>query len=60
MLADLLESRGMSQAELSRRSGMAESAISFVMSGKRKLTRRQIAKICAAFNVSPAVFEFRA
>ena len=38
--------------------GIAESTISEVLSGKRKLNRTQIGKLARYFHVSPAVFEF--
>ncbi len=46
----------MTQAELARATGIRESRISEVLSGKRKLTRTQISKLAAFFRVSPAVF----
>ncbi|MBX3475532.1 MAG: helix-turn-helix domain-containing protein [Planctomycetes bacterium] len=59
-LADLLESRGLSQARAARELGIAESTISEVLSGDRKLTRAQIGKVAAYFKVSPELFDFRA
>lgn len=59
-LADLLESRGLSQAQAARELGIAESTVSSVLSGERKLTRAQIGKLSSYFNVSPEIFDFRA
>jgi transcriptional regulator with XRE-family HTH domain len=36
--------------------GIAESTISEVLSGKRRLTRAQLEKLAAYFHVVPAVF----
>ena len=52
----LLESNGMDQAELARLSGIAESTISEILAGKRKLSRQHIAALSRVFRVSPAVF----
>lgn len=56
ILQTLLESRDISQAQLAKAVGIATSTVSEVLSGKRKLTRKQIEKLSAYFNVSPAVF----
>jgi HTH-type transcriptional regulator/antitoxin HigA len=58
MLRFLLESRGVNQATLSRETGIAESAISEVLSGKKALRRQHIGAIAGYFRVSPAVFRF--
>jgi HTH-type transcriptional regulator/antitoxin HigA len=56
MLEHLLEAKGVTQAEVARATGIRESRISEVRSGKRQLTRAQISKLAAYFHVSPAVF----
>ena len=56
MIRFLLESNGMTQAELAVRSEIAESTISEVLAKKRKLSRRHIAAISLVFRVSPAIF----
>jgi len=56
MLAHLLEAKDVTQAEVARATGIRESRISEVLSGKRQLTRNQIGKLAAYFWVSPAVF----
>jgi HTH-type transcriptional regulator/antitoxin HigA len=58
MLRFLLESRGLSQATLARGTGIAESAISEVLSGKKALRRQHIGAIACFFRVSPAIFRF--
>lgn len=52
----LMDIQEIKQAQLSRDTGIATSTISEVLSGKRKLTRKQIEKLSAYFKVSPAVF----
>ncbi len=56
MVRFLLESNEMAQTELAQRSGIAESTISEIVAGKRKLSRRHIASLSRVFRVSPAVF----
>jgi HTH-type transcriptional regulator/antitoxin HigA len=52
----LFESNGMDQVELARLSGIADSRVSEILRGKRKLSRRHIAGLSKVFRVSPAVF----
>jgi HTH-type transcriptional regulator/antitoxin HigA len=56
MLAHLLEAKGVTQAETARGAGVAESTVSEVLSGKRRLTRVQIEKLAAYFHLDPGVF----
>jgi HTH-type transcriptional regulator / antitoxin HigA len=56
MVSFLLESNDMSQSELAKRSEIAESTISEILAGKRKLSRRHIAALSRIFHVSPALF----
>jgi HTH-type transcriptional regulator/antitoxin HigA len=56
MLGHLLEAKDATQAEVARATGIRESRICEVLSGKRNLTRTQIGKLSAYFRVSPAVF----
>ncbi|MGC8638855.1 MAG: helix-turn-helix domain-containing protein [Isosphaeraceae bacterium] len=56
MLRFLLDSKGISQTELARQSGIAESTISEILGGKRTPSRRHIAALSRVFHVSPAVF----
>jgi plasmid maintenance system antidote protein VapI len=52
----MIAQKDVTQAEVARATGVRESRISEVLSGKRKLTRTQITKLAAYFHVSPAVF----
>jgi HTH-type transcriptional regulator/antitoxin HigA len=56
MLRHLLEAKGVSQAQAARQTGIAPSTISEILAGTRTLTRGQIQKLCAYFNVGPGVF----
>lgn len=56
MLVYLMELREITQVQLAKDTGIATSTVSEVLSGKRKLTRKQIEKLATYFNVSPAVF----
>ena len=56
MLRFLLESKRISQTELARQSGVAESTISEILAQKRTLSRRHISALSRVFRVSPAVF----
>ena len=58
MLRFLMEQQGVKQVELSRATGIVESTISAVLSGKRTLNRSQIGKLASHFHVSPGVFAF--
>src|SRR5262249_19184558 len=56
MLRFLIEQSGRSQIHLAHATGIANSTISAVISGKRNLTRRQVIKLSAYFHVDPGVF----
>jgi HTH-type transcriptional regulator/antitoxin HigA len=56
MLRFLIDQREVTQVEVARATGIRESRISEVLSGKRTLTRMQISKLAAYFRVSPAMF----
>lgn len=58
MLQSFLEDWRVTQSEVAKAAGIAESTISEVLSGKRKLTRRQIGKLARYFKVDPGVFAF--
>jgi HTH-type transcriptional regulator/antitoxin HigA len=58
MLKYLIDLREVTQAELAKATGVAESTISEVLSGKRKLNRTQIGKLAKYFHVGPGVFAF--
>jgi len=58
MLRHLIEAKGVSQTEVSRATGIADSTISEVLKGKRSLNRKHIGTLARYFNVSPDVFAF--
>ena len=58
MLRHLIEAKGVSQTEVSKATGIADSTISEVLKGKRSLNRSHIGKLSRYFSVSPDVFAF--
>lgn len=56
MLRFLLEAKGVTQAQVAKDCRIAESTISEVLKGVRKLNRNHIAKLSAYFHVEPGVF----
>jgi len=58
LLRHLIEAKGVSQTEVSRATGIADSTISEVLAGKRSLNRAHIGKLARYFKVSPNVFAF--
>jgi HTH-type transcriptional regulator / antitoxin HigA len=56
MLRFLIENKDVTQSQLAAEAGIAESTISEVLSGKRKLNRTQIGKLARYFHVEPGVF----
>jgi HTH-type transcriptional regulator/antitoxin HigA len=58
LLKLLIEARGVAQAQVAKEVGIAESTVSEVLAGKRKLNRSQIGKLARYFRVSPAAFRF--
>jgi HTH-type transcriptional regulator / antitoxin HigA len=58
MLRHLLDARAVTQIEVARATGIANSTISAVLHGNRDLSRGHIARLAAYFNVSPSVFAF--
>jgi HTH-type transcriptional regulator / antitoxin HigA len=58
VLAHLIEAKGVSQADVAREAGIAESTISEVLGGKRNLNRTQIGRLARYFNVGPTAFKF--
>jgi HTH-type transcriptional regulator / antitoxin HigA len=56
MLRILIEAKGVTQAQAAKDAGIAESTISEVLAGKRKLNRTQIGKLARYFHVGPGAF----
>ena len=56
VLRHLMDSNNVSQAEVARGAGIAESALSEVFSGKRSLSRGHVGKLARYFHVDPGVF----
>jgi HTH-type transcriptional regulator/antitoxin HigA len=56
MLRFLIEQKSVTQAMAANGAGIAESTISEVLTGKRKLNRGQIAKLAHYFHVEPGAF----
>ena len=58
MLRHLIEAKGVSQSDVAKATGIADSTISDVLKGKRSLNRKHIGKLSRYFSVSPDVFAF--
>ncbi len=58
VLRFLIEQKGITQAEVAKQAGIAESTISEVLAGKRMLNRSQIGKLARYFHVAPGAFAF--
>lgn len=58
MLQSFLEDWRLTQSQLAKETGIAESTISEILSGKRKLNRSQIGILARYFHVEPGVFQF--
>src|SRR5262249_33904297 len=56
LLRFLIEQKGVTQVAAASGAGIAESTISEVLAGKRKLNRTQIAKLARYFHVEPGAF----
>ncbi len=56
MLQHLIEAKGVTQAQVAKDCRIAESTISELLAGTRKLNRNHIAKFSAYFHVGPGVF----
>lgn len=56
MLRHLIDSRGITQAEAARRTGLSDATISHILVGHRPPSRKAIAALAAYFKVDPAVF----
>jgi HTH-type transcriptional regulator/antitoxin HigA len=60
VLRELMRSNRLSQMELAKAAGIAQSTISAVLTGARSLTKGQIIKLSSFFGLSPAAFLPRA
>ena len=56
MLRYLIESRGVPQARVAAEAGIAESALSEILAGKRKLGVKYITALAGYFKVDPGLF----
>jgi transcriptional regulator with XRE-family HTH domain len=59
LLRFLIEHKSVAQAEAAVRAGEAESTISELLAGKRKLNRRQIAKLVRYFHVASSCVSYQ-
>ena len=58
MLRHLIEAKGVTQSRVAKDCNIAESTISAVLCGQRKLNREHIARLSRYFHVNPTVFAF--
>ncbi len=58
MLSHLIESKGVTQVQVERDTGVAATTISAVIAGRRRLTRGQIGRLSSYFCVAPTAFSF--
>jgi HTH-type transcriptional regulator / antitoxin HigA len=56
MLRHLIEAKGVTQAQVARATGIAESTISAILAGTRRLTRDHIEKVARYFHVGVRAF----
>lgn len=54
----MTDAKGITQARLAADTGISESTISEILSGKRGLSRRNIGILARYFHVNPGVFSF--
>ena len=55
MLRHLLEAKGVTQAQLSNKTGLAKSSVSEVLAGKRPFSRQMIRTLSGYFKVDVSV-----
>ena len=60
VLRELMRSNGLSQMELAKAVGIAQSTISAVLTGARSLTKGHVLKLAKFFGIGPAAFLPRA
>ncbi len=56
MLAMSIESKGVTQTEVARATGITVSTISELIAQKREFNRRQVERLCAYFGLEPKAF----
>ena len=56
VLRELMRSNRLSQMELAKAVGMAQSTVSAVLTGARSLTKGQILRLAKFFSIAPAAF----
>lgn len=56
LLASLLAEKGITQTQLAAQAGIADSTISAILKGTRRIGKGHIAALCRIFKVSPVVF----
>lgn len=56
ILAHLIEAKGVTQHKVALATGIAESTISSLLKGRRRLNRKHLVTLAAYFHVSPDVF----
>jgi HTH-type transcriptional regulator/antitoxin HigA len=56
ILRFLIESKGVAQAKVALDTGIAESTVSEILAGKRKISQNVMNRLAAYFRVEPAVF----
>lgn len=56
MLEHLLEAKGVTQADVAKATGVSASLLSSVRAGRRELSKENVRRLSAFFNVSPAVW----
>jgi len=55
MLRHLMEAKGVTQADLSRETGISKSSVSEVLAGKKPFTRQMIRKLSEYFYVDVSI-----
>ena len=56
VLRELIRANGLTQPNLAKKVGIAQSTISAVLNGTRSLTKKQVVTLARFFHVSPAAF----
>ena len=56
MIRELIAARGITQADVARETGIAESMLSEILKGKRPMGRKTIETLSRFFHVDPGVF----